>query len=265
MAYQNNGLMEFVVVSLVAVLVSGLTLFSGFGLGTLLLPAFLVFFPAELAVAMTAIVHFLNNLFKLFLLGRNANWRVVLRFGIPAGFAAFAGAAFLFFVSDAAPIASYIVGKNVFSISLVKLIMALLIIVFAILEIMPSMKSLEFDEMYLPVGGILSGFFGGLSGHQGALRSAFLVRAGLTKESFIATGVVIACLIDVTRLSVYSQHLAATGIRENAALLVVATLSAFLGVYVGSKLLQKATMRTVQGFVSVLLFVIAFLLGFGVI
>jgi acyl-CoA reductase-like NAD-dependent aldehyde dehydrogenase len=42
---------------------------------------------------------------------------------------------------------------------------------------------------YLPVGGLLSGFFGGLSGHQGALRSVFLLRAGLTKESFIATGV----------------------------------------------------------------------------
>ena len=29
---------------------------------------------------------------------------------------------------------------------------------------------LEFDRRYLPLGGLLSGFFGGLSGHQGALR-----------------------------------------------------------------------------------------------
>ena len=257
--------MEFIVVSIVALLTSGLTLFSGFGLGTLLLPAFLIFFPAELAVAMTAIVHFLNNLFKLVLLGRNANLQIVLRFGIPAIIAAFAGAGVLFLVSDVEPLATYSVGTKIFVIMPVKLLMAALIVVFATLEVIPSMKNLEFDKKYLPVGGVLSGFFGGLSGHQGALRSAFLVRAGLGKEAFIATGVVVACMIDITRMSVYAQHLAASGIRENALLLVVATLSAFLGVYVGSRLLAKITMRTVQGVVTVLLFIVAVLLGFGLV
>ncbi|MCZ6776049.1 MAG: sulfite exporter TauE/SafE family protein, partial [Ignavibacteria bacterium] len=46
--------MEFIIVCFVALLASGLTLFSGFGLGTLLLPAFLAFFPVHLAIAMTA-------------------------------------------------------------------------------------------------------------------------------------------------------------------------------------------------------------------
>lgn len=257
--------MEFVVVSIVALLTSGLTLFSGFGLGTLLLPAFLIFFPTELAVAMTAIVHFLNNLFKLTLLGRHARWNVVMRFGVPAVLAAFVGAALLSFVSDALPMMSYSLGDKTFHITYVKVLMALLIIAFAVLEILPSMKNLEFDKKYLPLGGALSGFFGGLSGHQGALRSAFLVRAGLSKESFIATGVVIASLIDATRLSVYAQHLAVTGIRENATLLIAATCSAFLGVYAGNNLLRKTTMRTVQHIVSILLFVVALFLGFGLI
>ena len=60
----------------------GLTLVSGFGLGTLLLPAFAVFFPIDAAVAMTAVVHLLNNLFKLALLGRQADRGVILRFGV---------------------------------------------------------------------------------------------------------------------------------------------------------------------------------------
>ena len=46
-----------VVVSLIAALASSLTFFSGFGLGTLLLPAFALFYPIELAVASTAVVH----------------------------------------------------------------------------------------------------------------------------------------------------------------------------------------------------------------
>jgi hypothetical protein len=37
----------------------------------------------------------------------------------------------------------------------------------------------------------LSGFFGGLSGHQGAFRRAFLIKP-LTKKSFLATKVVIS-------------------------------------------------------------------------
>lgn len=257
--------MEYVVVSVVALLASGLTLFSGFGLGTLLLPAFLLFFPGEFAVGMTAIVHFLNNIFKLVLLGRHANLQVVIRFGIPAMLAAFAGAALLFFVIDLEPLASYSLNGRTFLITPIKLIMAVLIVAFAVFEIIPVTRNLEFDRKFLPLGGLLSGFFGGLSGHQGALRSAFLVHSGLSKESFIATGVVIACFIDVTRLSVYAEHLSVVGLRENVSLLVAAVLSAFAGVFIGSKLLAKVTMKSLQVVVMIMLFVIALLLGLGLV
>ena len=143
--------------------------------------------------------------------------------------------------------------------------MAVLIFVFALFELLPRLRDLQFDKKYLPLGGILSGFFGGLSGHQGALRSAFLVRAGLTKESFIATGVALACLIDITRLSIYSSHLAISGIRENVLILSVATLCAFAGAYVGNRLVKKVTLRAVQLAVSALLFLVAVLLGSGII
>ena len=49
-----------IVVSVVALVASTLTFFSGFGLGTVLLPAFALFYPVEQAVALTAAVHFLN-------------------------------------------------------------------------------------------------------------------------------------------------------------------------------------------------------------
>ena len=57
-------------ISAVALLASGLTFFSGFGLGTLLLPAFALFVPVEQAVALTAVVHFLNSIYKVVLVGR---------------------------------------------------------------------------------------------------------------------------------------------------------------------------------------------------
>ena len=76
--------MEYIIICIVALLGSWLTLFSGFGLGTILLPVFGIFFPIEVAIALTAIVHFLNNVFKLLLLGRHVDKRVLLRFGLPA-------------------------------------------------------------------------------------------------------------------------------------------------------------------------------------
>ena len=57
--------MSYLIICTVALLASALTFFSGFDLGTLLLPAFALFFPIEQAVALTAVVHFLNSLFKL--------------------------------------------------------------------------------------------------------------------------------------------------------------------------------------------------------
>ena len=79
----------------------------------------------------------------------------------------------------------------------------LLMPAFAILELSPRFVKLFFDMKYIPLGGALSGFFGGLSGQQGALRSAFLIRTGLNKEAFIGISVISAVMVDVSRLIVY--------------------------------------------------------------
>jgi uncharacterized membrane protein YfcA len=62
--------MEIVAVSVVALLASLLTFFSGFGLGTILTPVMVFFFPIEVAIALTGVVHFTNNIFKLILGGK---------------------------------------------------------------------------------------------------------------------------------------------------------------------------------------------------
>ncbi|HEU5323274.1 MAG TPA: TSUP family transporter, partial [Methylomirabilota bacterium] len=102
--------MKHLVVSVVAFLMSGLTLLSGFGLGTVLTPTFALFFPVPVAVAATALVHLANNGFKLFLLGRYADWRIVVRFGVPAAIAAFAGASLLSLVARLPALIAYDLG-----------------------------------------------------------------------------------------------------------------------------------------------------------
>jgi uncharacterized membrane protein YfcA len=115
------------------------------------------------------------------------------------------------------------------------------------------------------IGGLFSGFFGGLSGNQGALRSMFLIKAGLTKESYIATGVLIACLVDVSRLSIYIQNWSELNLNDQLNLMIVAILAALSGSLIGKQYIQKVTMKSMQLLVVVLLSCIALLLGLGVL
>lgn len=263
--------MEYILVSIVALLASGLTLFSGFGLGTILMPAFALFFPVPVAVAAAAVVHLANNLFKLSLLGRQANWAVAWRFGLPAILTAFLGAGLLLYLSDLPVLASYQVGGLKSQVTLLKLVIGALIVGFATLELFPALEGrMKISGKSLPLGGALSGFFGGLSGNQGAFRSAFLLRAGLGKEAFVATGVVCAALVDMSRLLVYGlellggrmDQLNSSGAWSQAA---VATLAAFLGAYLGKRLLKKVTMSFVQRLVGVMLMAIGLGLASGVL
>ncbi len=257
--------MDYLVICTVAVLASALTFFSGFGLGTLLLPAFALFFPIEQAIALTAVVHFLNGLFKLALVGRHADRGVVLRFGLPAIAASFLGAWVLVWLAGVAPVLSYSAFGRLISVTPVKLVIGLLLLLFASLELLPRFRTLSFGAQYMPLGGVLSGFCGGLSGMQGALRSAFLSRAGLTKEAFIGTGVLVACLIDFARLGIYSSPLAKEGPHLNYSLLAAAVLSAFVGATLGNNYLKKLTMPGIQHIVAIMLFVVALGLITGVL
>ncbi|MGZ5244325.1 MAG: sulfite exporter TauE/SafE family protein [Bacteroidia bacterium] len=237
--------MEILIIGICAAFASLLTFFSGFGLGTLLTPVFMIFFPIEIAIALTGIVHLLNNLFKAVLIGKHANWNILLRFGIPAIFGAFAGAYLLTNFKTDICLVEYNLGIRECCVTALKLIIAALMIFFAFFEMLPSLKKLEFGKDKLLFGGLISGFFGGLSGHQGALRSAFLIRFGLSKEAFIATGVFIACFIDITRLTVYYKNIENINLQENYKVLLVAILCAFAGAFLGSKLLKKVTLAAV--------------------
>jgi hypothetical protein len=257
--------MSYLVICTVALLASALTFFSGFGLGTLLLPAFALFFPVEQAVGLTAVVHFLNGLFKLVLVGRHADRGVVVRFGLPAIGMSFVGAWLLVWLTGVAPVFSYMAFGQGVSVTPVKLVVGVVLMIFAALELLPRFRGLAFDARYMPLGGLLSGFFGGLSGMQGALRSAFLVRAGLTKEVFIATGVVVACLIDVSRLAIYSTTLTREGASFDYGLLAAAVIAAFVGAALGNNFLKKMTMPGIQRIVAVMLFVVALGLAIGLL
>lgn len=263
-------MMEYIVICTISLVVAALTLFSGFGLGTLLMPAFALFFPVEMAVAATAVVHLANNIFKAILVGRKADLKVLVMFALPAAACAAAGAWLLGTMAHGEPSLSYWLGGRLCSITSTKIVIASLILIFALMEIVPRFEKISFPKKYIPLGGGLSGFFGGLSGHQGALRTAFLMKLGLAKEVFIGTMVMSAVIVDLSRITVYgltfvSKDLSVLKAEGIAGLVVAGIVAAFVGSFIGARLVKKVTMRTIQLVVGAMLLMMALMLGSGII
>jgi uncharacterized protein len=261
---------EYIIVAVAALIVAALTLFSGFGLGTLLMPVLVLFFPVEIAVAATAIVHLANNIFKAILVGKHANFKILVRFAIPAVIAAFPGALLLTALSGMKSWWEWSAGGSVFQILPVNFIIALLMIAFAFVELLPYFEKMTIKQKWLPIGGVLSGFFGGISGHQGALRSAFLSKSGLSREGFIGTSVLTAILVDLSRLLVYGVTFfnSKTDLFSEPkmkGILLAGIIAAFAGSFIGTRLIKKITMRHIQIIVGIMLLLLALALGSGII
>ena len=124
---------------------------------------------------------------------------------------------------------------------------------------------MSINKKFLPLGGAISGFFGGLTGHQGAFRTMFLIRGNLTKEQFVATGSAFSFFVDLTRLSVYLKNLSKIHLQENAYFLGWAIGAALFGVVIGNRLLKKVDIKFIKYIISLALFVLGGLIMVGII
>ncbi|MEB3288239.1 MAG: sulfite exporter TauE/SafE family protein [Vampirovibrionales bacterium] len=262
--------MEYIAVVLLTIIVSSLTFLSGFGLGTLLLPVFIFFFPIDIAIASTAIVHLANNFFKAFLVGKKADVQVVYKFSAPAAVFAIIGALLLNQLGGVPTLYSYQIADHTFLVTPIKLVVAMTMLVFSIIEFLPATKNLAFDPKLIPLGGAVSGFFGGLTGHQGALRAAFLVRLNQDKETYIGTTIVSSLLIDVSRLLVYGATFFTKDFKTlleqgQAGIIIAGIIAAFIGALLGYFFVKKVTLAFMHKVIGVLLVFYSIALASGLL
>lgn len=257
--------MTYTIVILSAFFFSALTFFSGFGLATVLTPVLIIFFPAPIAISLTAVVHFFNNIFKFILTAKNVNKEVLLKFGLWAVLGAIVGSFVLLFMANNSFTINYYFLNHNFKVELVNFVIGLIILFFAVFEVLPQINKFSINKNFLPIGGILSGFFGGLSGHQGAFRSVFLIKCNLSKEQFVATGILIACLVDIVRLFIYGTHFFNVISSKEFALLSAAVIASLGGAYAANKYMHKVTISLIRNTITILLFVISTGLITGII
>lgn len=165
-------------------------------------------------------------------------------------------------------------GDHQFDMTLLKIVIGSLMIFFAWFDLDPRFGKLNIAEKYIPFGGALSGFFGGVSGHQGAFRAAFLTKAGLTKEQFVGTSNAVSLIVDIVRLTTYvffaealieGDNKFVAALTDAKMMLIVGIVFAFIGSYFGKKLIQKATITGIQRAVGVLLFLMGTLMIVGIL
>jgi len=240
----------FLIVAGASALAAFLTFFSGFGLGTLLMPVFALFLPVTTAIAATAVVHLLNSIFKFILVFSKTKWTLVWGFGLPALLAALGGALILKWAAADTALLNRMVG--------------VFLILFVWAEGSKQFSKISFDssnKFLLALGGVLSGFMGGLTGQQGALRALFLVKSGLSKEAYIATNAAITLMVDLARLFIYTQWMKFSVFYHP--LVLSGVIFAFLGSFIGSRFIEKVTWDWMHRVVAVFLTLIGIYLILG--
>lgn len=235
--------MNILVILFITFLTAGLTLLTGFGLGTVMTPVFTFFYDVKIAILMVAIIHFLNNLLKLGLFWKEVDLSVIRRFGIISIVGALLGAFLqLYIYSDG-----------------LKIFLGIVLIILGGRELLPQRKKWTMPKKIDFLGGLASGLLGGLVGNQGAIRSAYLLNYNISKETFIATGTMIACLVDVSRIPVYLIYHHQL-LLDKWKILSVVTIVTFIGTIIGKRLLKRVSLENFKKLVAVMVVILGILL-----
>jgi len=114
----------------------------------------------------------------------------------------------------------------------------LALIILPVLKVSESWSSIRLPEAEDRLGGFGSGFLGGLTGHQGALRAMFLKQRLPDKADYAATAAILALVVDATRIPIYIWHDASVLTTETG-LLLSFVVAALIGAQLGRRWLEK--------------------------
>lgn len=228
---------------LVTLMVSILTLMTGFGIGTILTPTFTLFYDIKTAVFLVAVVHLANNLLKVGLFMKHLDKKIFRRFGLVSLTGAVIGSLLYGAVNQA----------------LLKDFLGVFLITVGVNEMRRSEKTWRIPQRFDYLGGFFSGLMGGLIGNQGAIRSAYLLNYELSKEAFVATAASIAILIDLSRIPLYLARQSGQ-FQQVGWSLVGVMLVAFAGTLIGKRLLTRLSLERFRSLIAAFIVVAGILM-----
>jgi uncharacterized membrane protein YfcA len=219
---------------------------AGFGIGSLLTPAIASATGTKLAVALVSIPHALGTSIRFWRFRRDIDWSVVRSFGVTSAAGGLTGALLNTWATSRA----------------LEVVFGCLLVLAGLSQITGYAKRWRLRGALAWLGGALSGFFGGLVGNQGGIRTAAMLGFEVDKRQFVATTTAVALLIDMARVPVYLVT-ETRAILEMWPTLLVATAGVAIGTLFGERLLARVPEQKFRLVVGTLLLAlgVSFLMG----
>jgi uncharacterized membrane protein YfcA len=227
----------------VAVLSGATAAVSGFGIGSLLTPLLAIQVGTPAAVAAVAIPHALATAVRGWRLRRAIDWGVLRRFGVISAIGGLAGALLY----------SRLGGGTL------TLALGALLVLTGIAGVTGWTSRVHPRGAVPWLLGLVSGFFGGLAGNQGGLRSAALLAFDLRPLAFVATATATGVLVDAVRTPVYLWR-AGPVLASLMLPIVIASVGVLIGTFAGERILLTLPRDRFRQIVSTLIGAIGVLL-----
>lgn len=208
------------IIFLVACLSGIMAAVSGFGIGSLLTPLLSLQMGMSTAVAAVALPHAIATALRWWRLRAYVDTRVLRTFGILSAVGGLAGALLY----------ARLGGRSI------EIVLGGLLILTAVAGLTEWTSRVRVGGPAAAVMGFLSGFFGGIAGNQGGLRSGALMSFALSPRALVATATATALMVDAARTPVYLYRAGAT-LATLAAPIGVATVGVLVGTIAGERIL----------------------------
>jgi len=231
--------MEIFYIALLTLIAATIGTITGFGTSTIMIPVLVIFLSPVETIFLVAIIHWFGDIWKVALFRKGIDFKLISLFGIVGLVTSYIGA-------------SISLGTNE------EILLRLLGVFLAGYSVFLIFKS-KFKVHAVPVtalsGGALSGFFAGMFGIGGAIRSMFLSAFDLPKAVYIATAGAIGLMVDVTRIITYFIGGVTLSEQLWRGLLVFIPVS-FVGANIAKKFVDKIPQEKFRKVIAVFLFAI---------
>ena len=209
---------------------------AGFGIGSILTPVLAVQAGTKLAVALGSIPHVIGTAARVIVLRGHVDRKILWSLGLLSAAGGLLGA--LLNARAQNPVLTLVFGG--------------LLLVAGIANVTTFGQRMRFGPKTAWVAGGVSGFFGGLVGNQGGIRSAALLGFAIPKESFAATATAIGLIVDGARMPVYAATQGGAMLQWIVPV-AIATAGVLVGTFGGVRLLHRIPQQTFRQFVGALI------------
>ncbi len=235
-------LVPILLLTMLTLLASSVGTLTGFGTSTIMVPILLLRYPLPETLLFVGIIHWFGDIWKMMFFKRGVRWNLILGFGVPGIIASYLGASL-----------SLNVAENILS----RILGAFFLLYVTFLFLNPQWQLPE-KQRFTVVGGLLSGFFAGIFGVGGAIRSTFLSAFDPTKAVYIFTAGAIGFVIDTTRIATYLtggtklQHIPIPNVA-----LALAIPTSLLGAFLAKKIVDRIPQDSFRKIIAIFLGIVA--------